>query len=105
MGSSHTLAPADTADALRGTGFRHGDGELTASFRTGDFARGARLVAAIADAAEKLNHHPDLTLSYGAVGVRLSSHDAGGVTERDLELARAISVAAGVVGADVSPAG
>ena len=105
MSGTQTLTPGETAEALRGSGFRHEGAELTASFRTGDFATGARLVAAIAEAAEELNHHPDLTLSYGVVGVRLSSHDAGGVTQRDLELARRITAAAGAVGADPSPAG
>jgi len=51
-------------------------------------------VAAIAEAAERLNHHPDLTLTYSAVGVELSSHDAGGVTDRDLDLAHLIDAAA-----------
>lgn len=104
MSGSQTLTPGDTAEALRGSGFRHEGAELTASFRTGDFATGARLVAAIAEAAEELDHHPDLTLSYGEVGVRLSSHDAGGVTRRDLELARRITAAAIASGLGMSQA-
>ena len=102
MSRSAVLTPENTADALRGSGFRHDGSQLTATFGTGDFAIGARLVAAIAEAADDLNHHPDLTLTYAAVEVRLSSHDAGGVTERDLELARRIDVAAAAVGADAS---
>ena len=99
----HTLSPTDTVDALRGSAFSHADGFLTATFATGDFATGARLVAAIAEAADDLNHHPDLTLTYGVVGVRLSSHDAGGVTERDLELAHRIDAAAVTIGAISRP--
>jgi 4a-hydroxytetrahydrobiopterin dehydratase len=38
-----------------------------------------------------MNHHPDLDLRYPHVDVRLSSHDAGGVTDRDVKLARTIS--------------
>ena len=41
----------------------------------------------VAELAEKLDHHPDMTISYKKVTFRLSSHDAGGITERDLKLA------------------
>jgi 4a-hydroxytetrahydrobiopterin dehydratase len=58
---------------------------------TRDFATGLALVDQIGAAAEAADHHPDLDLRYTAVEVRLSSHDEGGVTERDLALARTIS--------------
>lgn len=64
---------------------------LTARFGTGDFATGLRLVDAIGAAAETADHHPDIDLTYPLVEVRLSSHDAGGVTDRDVRLAREIS--------------
>ncbi|WGL53886.1 4a-hydroxytetrahydrobiopterin dehydratase [Nocardioides sp. BP30] len=76
---------------------------LHASFDTGDFATGVRLVDAIALAAEEAAHHPDLDLSYGRLDVRLFSHDAGGVTVRDVELARAISELAATAGATSHP--
>jgi 4a-hydroxytetrahydrobiopterin dehydratase len=58
---------------------------------TRDFATGLALVDQIGAAAEAADHHPHLDLRYTAVEVRLSSHDEGGVTERDLALARTIS--------------
>ena len=58
---------------------------------TPDFASALRVVDAIGEAAEKANHHPDLDLRWGRVDVRTSSHDAGGVTSRDVDLAREIS--------------
>ena len=64
---------------------------LHARFRTGSFAKGIRFVDRIAAEAEKANHHPDIDLRYGFVRIRLSSHDVGGVTERDIRLARVIS--------------
>lgn len=68
------------------------DGEsLTARFATGHFATGLELVNLIGASAESANHHPDLTLTYPVVAVTLSSHDVGGVTSRDLDLARTIS--------------
>ena len=76
---------------------------LHARFRTEDFATGLKLVKKIGKAAEKADHHPDVDLSYGQVDVRLSSHDAGGVTERDVDLARQISGFASDVDAEPAP--
>jgi 4a-hydroxytetrahydrobiopterin dehydratase len=64
---------------------------LYASFDTGDFVTAVELVDAISQAAEEMNHHPDLDLAYGRLDVRLSSHDVRGVTSRDVVLARTIS--------------
>ncbi len=72
---------------------------LQARFRTGDFATGLRLVQQIGEAAEEMNHHPDLDLRYPTVHVRLSSHDVGGITQRDIDLARTITDLAGRLGA------
>ena len=77
------------------------DGDaVTALFRTGDFATGARLFQTIAGLAEAANHHPDVTVTYPSVEVRLSSHDAGGVTEKDAALAAQISRAAHDMGVE-----
>lgn len=67
---------------------------LQARIHTSDFATGLRLVAAIGAAAEELGHHPDIDLRYDHVDLRLTSHDAGGVTARDIRLARRISALA-----------
>jgi 4a-hydroxytetrahydrobiopterin dehydratase len=45
----------------------------------------------IADAAEKANHHPDLDIRYTTLTIYLTSHDAGGITQRDVKLAKQIS--------------
>jgi 4a-hydroxytetrahydrobiopterin dehydratase len=72
----------------------------TATYRTG-----LALVAAIGEAAESMDHHPDLDLRYGHLDVRLSSHDAGGVTSRDVRLARTISSLAADAGLAPTTAG
>ncbi len=77
--------------------------QLHASFDTGDFVTAVRLVDAIALAAEAMGHHPDLDLAYGRLDVRLSSHDVGGVTSRDVALARSISELALAAGATPHP--
>jgi 4a-hydroxytetrahydrobiopterin dehydratase len=78
---------------------------LRARFRTGDFATGLALVDRIGAAAEEANHHPDVTLTYPEVLVTLSSHDVGGITSRDLDLARTISEYAAEAGAVADTSG
>lgn len=79
-------------------------GTIRARFHTGDFATGLALVNKIGASAESANHHPDVTLGYTEVIVTLSSHDVGGITSRDIDLAKQISKAATAMGisADVS---
>ena len=70
---------------------------VEARFRTGSFTAGLAFVNAISESAERANHHPDVTLTYPAVHVFLTSHDVGGKTQRDVDLAREISqIAAGM---------
>ena len=64
---------------------------LHTRFRTRSFATGLELVNRIGEEAEAMNHHPDLDLRYPHLNVRLTSHDTGGVTTRDIRLARKIS--------------
>lgn len=92
-----TLTPTEIADAALAD-WRHDGDTLTARFATGDFATGLDLVARIGVSAEEANHHPDLTLSYPDVTVTLSSHDVGGVTSRDIRLARSASEHAAALG-------
>lgn len=98
MNSPIVLTPTLTASALTESGFVHFDGHLYAEFVTGTFASGLELVGRIGQAAEEANHHPDVRLSYGSVAVDLSSHDAGGVTDRDVRLAIVIHRIAREVG-------
>ena len=70
-----------------------GEGAV-ATFRTGDFATGARLFARIAELADAANHHPDVEVTYPAVRVTLITHSAGGLTANDVALAQQISRAA-----------
>jgi 4a-hydroxytetrahydrobiopterin dehydratase len=68
---------------------------LARSFRFADFAEAFGFMARIALAAEKLDHHPNWSNVYNRVEVELSTHDAGGVTALDVELARRMDAAAG----------
>jgi 4a-hydroxytetrahydrobiopterin dehydratase len=73
-------------------------GQVGSVFRTGSFDKGVDLVVRIGALADAANHHPDVDLRYPSVTVRLSTHEVGGLTERDVALARAISAAAGELG-------
>ena len=67
------------------------DGEaLTRTLRFADFVHSIGFVEHLAEVAEERRHHPDIDIRYNKVTLRLSSHDAGGVTTRDVELAEAI---------------
>lgn len=66
------------------------DGRIVRRYRTQGWKSAVILVATIGHLAEAAWHHPEVTASYGAVEVRLWSHDADGVTERDLALAARI---------------
>lgn len=70
---------------------------------TRSFATGLRLVERIGAAAEAANHHPDLDLRYRHLDIRLTSHDTGGVTGRDLALARTVSALAAAAGVVAAP--
>jgi 4a-hydroxytetrahydrobiopterin dehydratase len=66
------------------------DGWLRREYRTGGWKGTLMVVNVVGHLAEAAWHHPDLTVSYASVIVRLQSHDAKGITARDFELARKI---------------
>ena len=84
------LLPRDTLDTaiadLAGWTLA-GDGiEKTFTFR--DFVAAFGWMSSVALVAERMNHHPEWTNIYKHVDVRLTTHDAGGLTEKDAELAK-----------------
>ena len=56
-----------------------------------DFSAAFAFLTRVAMHAEKVDHHPEFTSVWNEVGFRLTSHDSGGVTARDVDLARAIN--------------
>lgn len=65
------------------------------SFRFADFSEAFAFLTRVALHAEKVDHHPEFTSVWNRVDFRLTSHDAGGVTERDVALAGVIDGLAG----------
>ena len=73
---------------LDGWGFR--DEAFVRTFRFADFVHAVDFVNELAEIAEGQKHHPDIDIRYNKVTLRLTSHDAGGVTRRDVQLAEAV---------------
>jgi 4a-hydroxytetrahydrobiopterin dehydratase len=66
------------------------DAAFERTYRFKDFAEAFAFLTRVAAHAEAVNHHPEFTSIWNRVDFRLTTHDAGGVTMRDVELARAI---------------
>jgi len=60
----------------------------TYQFKT--FPEGIAFIDRVAEAAEAANHHPDIDIRYTKIICSLSTHDSGGITQKDLDLARAM---------------
>jgi len=65
-------------------------GAITRSFQFSDFSEAFAFMTRVALLAEKMDHHPEWSNTYNKVVVTLSTHDAGGVTALDIEMAKAI---------------
>jgi len=90
------LAPEEIAAALRELpGWELRDGKLQRALAFADFAEAFAFMTRVALAAEKLDHHPDWSNVWNRVAIALWTHDAGGITKRDVELARRIDAARG----------
>ena len=63
---------------------------LVRTFKFRDFSEAFAFLTRVALHAEKVDHHPEFTCVWNRVDFRLTSHDAGGITERDVKLAEAI---------------
>jgi 4a-hydroxytetrahydrobiopterin dehydratase len=68
---------------------REGD-ELVRTFTLSDFAEALAFVNRVGALAESMDHHPDISIHWNRVELRVSTHSAGGLTDADFELARAV---------------
>ncbi len=71
--------------------WRYQDGSIAADFKFKDFFTAFSFMIKVATAAEKAQHHPDWSNVYNRVSIKLSTHEAGGVTDKDVALAKTIS--------------
>lgn len=87
------LKPEDRAaglNALPGWHLCEGREAITKSFKLRDFREAFGFMTQIALVAEKMNHHPEWSNVYRSVDITLSTHDVGGLSKLDLDLATAI---------------
>ena len=67
------------------------DSKLQTTRRFKDFIQAIEFVNKLVEPAESAGHHPDIEISYNKVKIILTTHDAGGLTQTDFDVARAIS--------------
>jgi 4a-hydroxytetrahydrobiopterin dehydratase len=96
MSRPSRLSDAEIADRLSSLpGWSLAGGKLRRDFLFRDFSEAFGFMARAALAAEKVDHHPDWSNVWNRVTVELSTHDAGGITKLDFELAAVMDRIAG----------
>lgn len=87
------LSEAEREDALDGLpdwDWEEAKGAITRSFTFADFSEAFGFMTRVALLAEKADHHPEWSNVWNRVDILLTTHDAGGLSERDIEMAEAI---------------
>lgn len=85
------LDEAGIAQGLGQTpGWERAGSEIKRTYRFKDFREALAFVHRVGDLAERAGHHPDIDIRYNAVTLALATHDAGGLTAKDFDLARTI---------------
>jgi len=86
------LTPAEIKETLQTIpGWTLQDGKLIRDWTFKDFVQAMEFINKIATLAEAAGHHPDIDIRYNNVRLSLVSHDAGGITQRDANMARQIN--------------
>ncbi|HUZ84867.1 MAG TPA: 4a-hydroxytetrahydrobiopterin dehydratase [Gaiellales bacterium] len=90
------LAPAELQRRLASLpGWEVREGALRRAYAFPDFTAAMAFANRVAQAAEAADHHPDMLVGYGRVELAWVSHSAGGITERDVEMAARSDLLAG----------
>ena len=91
MSKDRTYDEAGIAERLAALpGWRYADGTVQRTFKTANWRATLMVVTTIGHLCEAAWHHPDLLVSYDSVTVKLSTHSAKGITDKDFELAAKI---------------
>lgn len=89
---SAVLSDVEIQQALQKfAGWRKNGNAIERVFQFDNFVQAMEFANRIAEAAEAVNHHPDILISYNKVTLTLVSHDSGGVTQRDIKMAARIN--------------
>lgn len=85
------LTEAEILEKLKAfTGWEYRDGALHKTYGLGEFSKVMEFVNKVAMIAEKQQHHPDMHVSYGTVGISTQTHDLDGISPKDFELIKLI---------------
>ncbi len=88
------LDPEQIAERLKALpGWEYKNNAIGKMFRFKEYLHGIEFVQKVAEIAEAADHHPDITINYTRVTFSCSTHDAGGVTDKDFKLADNIEIA------------
>ena len=72
-------------------GWQYDGSQIARKFEFDTFLGGIEFVRRVAEAAEAADHHPDIDIRYSSIAIAVSSHDVGGITDRDFRLAAEIN--------------
>jgi 4a-hydroxytetrahydrobiopterin dehydratase len=89
------LTEAEIEAGLAGLAWERRGDRIAKDVRLPGFRAAIAYVEQVADVAEHLDHHPDITISYNRVGLSVTTHDSGGLTASDIALARAVDAIGG----------
>jgi 4a-hydroxytetrahydrobiopterin dehydratase len=81
------LLSEDEIDQQLPDGWERDGDEITRTYEFEDYLKGIEFVTQVGEVAEEEFHHPEIIVGYQEVEVRLTSHEEGGVTEKDIRLA------------------
>ena len=88
-------ARAEALARLPGWQYDETDDAIVRDIKLGSFSEAFAFMTRVAMLAEKADHHPTWTNTYNRVSIRLSTHDAGGLSQKDIDLAAAIDALLG----------
>ena len=89
---THLLTQTEIEQELAAlTGWTQKDNEITRTFTLPSFPAALAFASAVGHLAERADHHPDILIQYRKVTLTLSTHSAGGLTEKDFDLATEIN--------------
>ncbi len=88
------LDPEQIAQKLKPLpGWEYKNNAISKTFKFKEYLHGIEFVQKVAEIAEAADHHPDITINYTRVTFSCTTHDAGGVTDKDFKLADNIEIA------------
>ncbi|HEY7295133.1 MAG TPA: 4a-hydroxytetrahydrobiopterin dehydratase [Dehalococcoidia bacterium] len=86
------LSEQQLSQELQGlSGWQQAGNEIRKTFQFDNFVRAIAFVNRVADAAEAANHHPDIDIRYNKVAIALTTHDEGGISDKDVALAQRLN--------------